>query len=154
MAIIISGKNLTQVVEEQVQSQVPTKLSQLNNNSGFVTTSGHVAYAQTAYSASNLTGNSGVSAGTYGPTGNVSITTGNTGTINIPSFTVDSTGTITYMTQRTLRVTSGCSNCSNCGQCNHYSTCDNCGHCNNCSDRYSGCSRYSCYRHDDLWLKS
>lgn len=145
MAIVVSDKDLTAIVNDQVQSETPTKLSDLENDAGYVTTTGHVAHAKTANAATNLTGASGVTAGTYGPSASVSITTGQTKSINIPYFTVNSAGIVTYMTQRTLKVTSGCNNCSNCGQCNNYSGCSQCSTCNNCGYRCPDCSHHSCY---------
>jgi len=126
-----TGVDLVTIIKNNVDPMKPTKTSQLTNDSGYITTSGHVASANTANSAQYLTGTSGVSAGTYGPGSNVTIgNNGGSGTIAIPYYTVNAQGLITSIGTRTLKVTTGCNNCSNCSyhQCNYCDNC-NCGCC-------------------------
>ena len=148
MAINVSGKDLSTLIDEKVEQSQPTKLSQLSNDSNYVTTSGHVASAQTASSATNLTGNSGVSAGSFGPTSSVTVNINQTGQINVPYFTVNAQGRITSMGHRTLRVTSGCQQCSNCSDCRVTSGCTQCTQCTDsggCSQSCGqGCSNCDC----------
>lgn len=136
--IKLKGVDLVTSIDEQVKAKIPTKISQLTNDSGYVTTSGSVASANTATTATNLTGTSGVTAGTYGPSANVTIANNNrTGSIVIPYFTVNTQGRITNMVNRTLKVTTGCNNCSvtsGCSQCNNCSQTSGCSNCNNCSN--------------------
>lgn len=138
--LLLKGKQYQEIVKESIQPDMPIKLSQLINDSDYVTATGSVYSVTSATNTAQITGNSGVSAGTYGPTANVSIGRTNSGSIVIPYFTVTAQGIVTSVTNRTLSITTGCSNCgycSVCSQCNQSSGCNNCSTCSNCNN----CSR-------------
>ena len=132
--ILIRGKPVQTLVDEEALSLATVKTSDLENDVGYVTVNDTVANSNTADTATKITTNSGVSAGAKGPTANVSIAQNNkTGSIAIPYFTVNAQGIITSAGTRTLKVTTGCNNCavysgcsqcSNCSNCNNYRRCD------------------------------
>lgn len=142
--IKISGKSITTVVDEVVVESNPTKLSEIENDSAYVTTSGHVKSAKTATSATTVSNTSGVSAGSYGQGGSVTITQTKTGSVKIPYFTVNAQGLVTSMGYRTLTVTAGCKRCTNCSQCNKTSGCSQTSGCSHSCSRCSHCGDCNC----------
>ena len=140
--IKINGKSITTVISEAVVESNPKKLSEIDNDSAYVTTSGHVKSAKTATNATTISSSSGVKAGSYGQGESVTITQAQTGSMQIPYFTVNAQGLITSMGYRTLKVTAGCKDCTNCSQCNKTSGCDQTsgGGCGDCSYSCSRCS--------------
>lgn len=144
--INIKDVPIVNITDDCINEITPKTTSDLENDIGYITSSGSVASATVATTATNLTGNSGVSAGTQGPGANISVGTGGQGSISIPYFTVNAQGLITSMGTRTLTVYSGCSQCSNCGHCSVTSGCSQCSNCSICSrcTNCSDCNRYTC----------
>lgn len=140
--IVIKTQTIESVVSAR-NKQTTRKLSELQNDSSFVTSSGSVQSVQVANTAKTITGGSGVSANTYGPTGNVTINASASGSINIPYFTVNSQGIITSAVNRKLTITTGCSNCNNCTVTTSCTYCTDCSQCTDCS-KCSHCSDCNC----------
>lgn len=135
----VNGVAVDDLIKEKVAAAKPTKMSQLTNSGKFAKSTDTIASAASADTATNLVGNSGVTAGTKGAVSNTTINANKgTGSIKIPQFTVNAQGIITSLVERTLTITTGCAECSvtsgcaNCTQCNVTSGCKNCNDCNNC----------------------
>lgn len=146
--LIISGVAIDEKIKQRVEQKKPTKLSELTNDAKYAKTSDKIASAKTADSATTLSSNSGVTAGSKGPTASLTLAANSkTGSIKIPQFTVTEQGIITAMTERTLTITTGClecsvsSGCDQCPKCNQTSGCKQCSDCNNC-DRCNHCDRF------------
>jgi len=123
--LTINSTAIETAVQQTAQSKFPTKMSQLTNDSGYVTASGSVDSVSTATNTSRITGGSGVSAGTYGAGGNVTVGNKGSGSISIPYFTVNAQGRVTASYNRTLYINTHCNDCSHCSYtCSYCSNCD------------------------------
>ena len=142
--IIIKDKNLNDLIKEQANAEMPKNISELQNDSAFVTSSQSVRSVNTATNTTDVTGSSGTATGTFGPGSNVTLGSSGSASISVPYFKVNEQGLITQVTNRTLSMTTGCSNCS---QCSVYYSCSQCSNCSVCNDCSQTCSR--CYECND-----
>ena len=102
--ITIKGTDLMDIVDDVTTANATVKASSLTNDVPYLKVTDKAKSATAADSATQLTGKSGVTAGTYGPSANVTVD-GNTGSINIPRITVNAHGQVTAAAQYTLKVT-------------------------------------------------
>ena len=140
--IIIKDTDIKDLAKQQTEASMPKNISQLTNDSAFVTSSGSVQSVDTATNTTDITGASGTSSGSFGAAGNVTLGSSGSASIRVPYFRVNEQGLITQVTNRTLSMTTGCSNCSQCSQYSSCSQCSDCNVCNNCSRTCSNC--YEC----------
>lgn len=146
--LTIGGVAIDEKIKQRVEELKPTKLSELTNDAKYATASDKIASTKQADSATSLSSNSGVTAGSKGPTASLTLAANNkTGTIKIPQFTVTAQGVITSMVERTLKITTGCLQCSvteGCDQCAHCDQTSGCSQCYDCSDcdRCNHCDRF------------
>lgn len=138
--ILIQNENLNELIKQQADTNMPKKVSELENDSKFVTSSGSVASVSSAGSTVKVTGATGTASGNFGGASNVTLGSTGSASISVPYFKVNEQGLITQVTNRTLSMTTGCSNCSHCSVYNNCSQCSNCNICDRCSRTCSNCS--------------
>lgn len=102
--LTINNTDIVDTINARAVLLIPTKTSQVSNNSDFITSQGNAAFASNVTQATSITAASGVQAGGKGPSNNVTINR-TSGSIIVPQITVKANGTISAVTNRTFSLT-------------------------------------------------
>lgn len=102
--ISIKNVELSKAIQTTIDNYNVATTSDLVNDSNFAVSSGTIAHSVNTKSAVQLSGNTGVAGGTYGPSANVSVSGSAAKSITVPQITVNAQGQITAVTNRTLTI--------------------------------------------------